>query len=45
MKPALIIVDMLQGNFSKNITGEKEEEKIIIPLRDFIKNVEIMEYP
>lgn len=37
MKPALIIVDMLQGNFSKNITGEKEEEKIIIPLRDFIK--------
>lgn len=39
MKPALLIVDMLRGNFSKHITGDKEEEKIITPLRDFIKKL------
>ncbi|MCX7965995.1 MAG: cysteine hydrolase [Syntrophorhabdaceae bacterium] len=37
MKPALIIVDMLRDNFSEKTTGEREEEKIIHPLRDFIK--------
>ncbi|MCX8110700.1 MAG: cysteine hydrolase [Syntrophorhabdaceae bacterium] len=37
MKPAIIIVDMLQGNYRKEKTGEKEEEKIIEPVRDFLK--------
>lgn len=45
MNPALIIVDMLKGNFSEKITGEKEEEKIIKPLRDFIKICRDKEIP
>lgn len=36
MKPAIIIVDMLEGNYAKTRTG-KEEEKIIEPVRDFLK--------
>lgn len=37
MKPAIIIVDMLQGNFQKERKGDKEEEKIIEPIRDFLE--------
>jgi len=36
MKPAVIIVDMLEGNYPKERTG-REEEKIIAPVRDFLK--------
>lgn len=37
MKPAVIIVDMLEGNYSEKRTGEKEEEKIIPLVRDFLR--------
>lgn len=37
MKPAVIIVDMLEGNYGKERTGEKEEEKIIPHVRDFLR--------
>jgi nicotinamidase/pyrazinamidase len=37
MKPAVIIVDMLEGNYPKVIEGSREEEKIIDPVRDFLK--------
>jgi nicotinamidase-related amidase len=37
MKPAIVIVDMLQDNFQKEMTGKKEEEKIIGPIRDFLE--------
>ena len=37
MKAAVIIVDMLEGNYRKDRTGEKEEEKIILPVRDFLR--------
>jgi nicotinamidase/pyrazinamidase len=36
MKPAVIIVDMLEGNYPKERTG-REEEKIIEPVRDFLR--------
>jgi nicotinamidase/pyrazinamidase len=38
VNPAVIIVDMLEGNFEgirKN--GDREEEKIVAPTRDFLK--------
>ena len=37
MNAAVIIVDMLEGNFSKNRTGQKEDEKIVAPVRDFLR--------
>jgi nicotinamidase/pyrazinamidase len=37
MNAAVIIVDMLEGNYNKERTGTREEEKIIIPVRDFLK--------
>jgi nicotinamidase/pyrazinamidase len=37
MNAAIIIVDMLEGNYSKERTGLKEEEKIITPVRDFLR--------
>jgi nicotinamidase-related amidase len=36
MKPAVIIVDMLEGNYPKDRTG-REEEKIIGPVREFLR--------
>jgi nicotinamidase/pyrazinamidase len=45
MNPAVIVVDMLEGNYSKNRTGEKEEEKIIIPVRDFLKTCRNLAIP
>ena len=37
MKPAIIIVDMLEGNYDAIRKGEKEEEKIVPHVRDFLK--------
>jgi nicotinamidase/pyrazinamidase len=37
MRPAVIIVDMLEGNYDAIRKGEKEEEKIVPPVRDFLK--------
>lgn len=36
MRPAVVIVDMLEGNYPKERTG-REEERIIEPVRDFLK--------
>jgi len=45
MKPAIIIVDMLEGNYTKPITGIKEEEKIVPVVRDFLKIVRGLDIP
>jgi nicotinamidase/pyrazinamidase len=37
MRPAIIIVDMLEGNYDKVRKGVKEEEKIVPLVRDFLK--------
>jgi nicotinamidase-related amidase len=37
MRPAIIIVDMLEGNYDKIRKGAKEEEKIVPLVRDFLK--------
>ncbi|HOW54890.1 MAG TPA: isochorismatase family cysteine hydrolase [Syntrophorhabdaceae bacterium] len=37
MKPAIIIIDMLEGNYEKPLKGVKEEEKIIPGVRDLLK--------
>jgi nicotinamidase-related amidase len=37
MKPAIIIVDMLEDNYDAIRKGEKEEEKIVPHVRDFLK--------
>jgi nicotinamidase/pyrazinamidase len=45
MNAAVIIVDMLEGNYRKDRTGEKEEEKIIFPVRDFLKDCRALSVP
>lgn len=37
MKPAIIIVDMLDGNYQKPLGNEKDEEKIVPVVRDLLK--------
>jgi nicotinamidase/pyrazinamidase len=37
MNAAVIIVDMLEGNYGKERNGSREEEKIITPVRDFLR--------
>lgn len=36
MKPAVIVVDMLEDNYRRDRDGTREEEKIIGPVRDFL---------
>jgi nicotinamidase-related amidase len=36
LKPAVIIVDMLEGNYGKERNGDKQEEMIIPGVRDFL---------
>ncbi len=36
MKPAVIVVDMLEDNYRPDRDGTREEEKIIGPVRDFL---------
>jgi nicotinamidase/pyrazinamidase len=45
MNAAVIIVDMLEGNYGKERTGVKEEEKIIVPVRDFLKDCRSLSIP
>jgi nicotinamidase/pyrazinamidase len=44
MKAAVIVVDMLQGNYSQERT-DKEEEKIIEPVRDFLRSARSLSIP
>jgi nicotinamidase/pyrazinamidase len=45
MNAAIIIVDMLEGNYRKDRTGEKEEEKIILPVRDTLRKCRSLSVP
>lgn len=45
MNPAVIIVDMLEGNLGSERTGKREEEKIIAPVADFLKECRILSIP
>lgn len=37
MKPAVIVVDMLEDNYRTDRDGTREEERIIGPVRDFLR--------
>ena len=45
LKPAIIIVDMLEGNYGTSRTGEKEEEKIIPNVKMFLKKCREISIP
>lgn len=45
MNPAVIIVDMLQGNLGLERTGKREEEKIIKPTATFLKECRTLSIP
>ncbi|HVN95592.1 MAG TPA: isochorismatase family cysteine hydrolase [Syntrophorhabdaceae bacterium] len=45
MKPALIIVDMLEGNLSGEKKGEREEEKIVPRVRATLKRCRDLSIP
>jgi nicotinamidase-related amidase len=45
MKPAIIVVDMLEGNYGKERNGTKEEEKIVPGMRDFLKKCRALSIP
>lgn len=45
MNPAVIIVDMLKGNLGSERTGKREEEKIIGPVSDFLKQCRSLSIP
>jgi len=45
LKPAIIIVDMLEGNYSKERKGDKEEEIIIPYVKDFLHTCRSLAIP
>ncbi len=45
MKPAIIIVDMLEGNYTRPLKGMKEEEKIVPVVRDFLNRARGFDIP
>jgi nicotinamidase/pyrazinamidase len=45
VRPAIIIVDMLEGNLGATRTGKTEEEKIIPPVRDFLRVCRALSIP
>jgi nicotinamidase/pyrazinamidase len=45
VNPAVIIVDMLEGNLGLERTGKREEEKIITPVADFLKECRNLSIP
>jgi len=45
LNPAIIIVDMLEGNYGSVRTGEKEEEKIIPHVKAFLKKCRDISIP
>ena len=44
MRPAVIIVDMLEDGYTDR-RAEKEEEKIVLPVRDFLKQCRSLSLP
>ena len=45
LNPAIIIVDMLRDNFAGERTGKREEEKIIKPTADFLRECRSLSIP
>jgi nicotinamidase-related amidase len=45
MKPAVVIVDMLEDNYGDRSKKEREEEKIVPPVRDFLKTCRSLSIP
>ena len=45
MRPAIIIVDMLEDSFKEPRNPEREEEKIVQPMRDFLKKCRSLSIP
>lgn len=45
MRPAVIIVDMLEDNYGGDRNPEKEQVKIIGPVRDFLKRCRLLGIP
>jgi nicotinamidase/pyrazinamidase len=45
LKPAVIVVDMLQGNLGPDRTGKREEEKIIQPAAGFLRECRTLHIP
>lgn len=45
MKPAVIIVDMLEDNLGKDRKGKREEEKIIQPVSSFLAECRLLQIP
>ncbi|HEX2964359.1 MAG TPA: isochorismatase family cysteine hydrolase [Syntrophorhabdaceae bacterium] len=45
MRPVIIVVDMLEGNYEKNRNPEREEEKIVPLVRGFLKQCRSQSIP
>ncbi|OPY65489.1 MAG: Peroxyureidoacrylate/ureidoacrylate amidohydrolase RutB [Syntrophorhabdaceae bacterium PtaU1.Bin034] len=45
MKPAVIVVDMLEDNYGKDRSEDREDVKIIRPVRDFLKKCRSLSIP
>jgi nicotinamidase-related amidase len=45
MRPAVIIVDMLEDTYGKKRNPDREQEKIVIPVRDFLKKCRAFPLP
>lgn len=45
MKPAVIIVDMLEDSYGKEKRADNEEARIILPVRDFLKDCRSLSIP
>ncbi len=45
MKPAVVIVDMLEDNYGDRSDKERERERIVIPVRDFLKTCRRISIP
>jgi nicotinamidase-related amidase len=45
MKPAIIIVDILEGNYGTERNADREEEKIVPVVRDFLKKCRGLSIP
>jgi nicotinamidase-related amidase len=45
VRPAVIIIDMLQDSFTEPRNPQREEEKIVAPMRDFLKKCRAISIP
>jgi nicotinamidase-related amidase len=45
MRPAVIIVDMLEDNYRDRSNREREQERIVVPVRDFLRRCRELSIP